>query len=33
MINKMDGMNYVDEMNEMDFGLWTQQRWSCGKIT
>ena len=22
----------VDEMNGIDFGLWTQQRWSGGKI-
>ena len=22
----------IDETNGMDFGLWTQQRWSCGKI-
>ena len=22
----------VDEMNGMDFGLWTQQRWSADKI-
>ena len=22
----------VDWINEMDFGLWTQQRWSGGKI-
>ena len=23
----------VDEINWMEFGLWTQQRWSGGKIT
>ena len=22
----------VDEMNRMDFGLWTQQEWSSGKM-
>ena len=26
-----DGL-MVDEMNRMDFGLWTQQKWSGGKI-
>ena len=27
MVDEMNEM--VDEMNGMDFGLWTQQRW-CG---
>ena len=25
-------LNMVDEMNGMDFALWTQQGWSGGKI-
>ena len=37
MISKMNEMDYdiwymIYEMNGIDFGLWTQQRWSGGKI-